>query len=281
MSSLSFWVDESEKGPLLAVGGVMVPWHLVPHIVQEWRRIKVGLGLDPGTEVKWNLPQSHATRIALERGGCSTRRLSEEAIRFVSLREDVICIVAVMFDERSQSQWKSRWAKASVRDFYCEGLKYALQRVAEEAAIQRTSSCVIVCDRPELGTKSFSWGSIKRGQTAVDEAYAGWYKSGVGVGPGRQMHNGCLAAISFHPSVLVGDGSYHDMLQLADVVVGATRDWVDSTRRDACDQWVIEQIRILSRSFRSRHGSPDFFGDGLVLWPWQPELWSRLQQSLR
>jgi hypothetical protein len=282
MGMLSLWVDESEKGSLLAVGGVLVEWDAVLGIIQQWHQMKVELGLDPHAEVKWNLPQGHPTRKRLESQARTTRDLAEKAIQTI-VSTEIYCIVAVMFDLRQLAWWKRIWSKASVRDFYCEGLRYVLQRAAEEVVERQASGCVVVCDTPGLGKDRFVSGSIRRGPKALEEAYAKWYVAGVEVGPGWRHHHGALKEIGFHPSALVSDATFHDMLQIADVVVGITRDWVVSVEERKSEAWLVEQMKALSQRFRSRHGYgvPPFWGDGLILWPHQDILYQHLQQSLK
>jgi hypothetical protein len=255
----------------------------VPSIVNGWRKVKAELGLPPEAEIKWNLPSGHPARRALEQGKRATKDLCVKATDFVAQRDDLSCIAVVMLEQRRDiSFWRKwRWSKASVRDFYCEGLKYLIQRAAEEVVEAKLQDCVIVCDTPELGTKPFALGAIRRGPGAVEEAYRDWYRHGVSVGPGREHHDGPLANIGFHPSVLIGDATYHDMLQIADVVAGVTREWVDAVRANRASSWEVDRFKAVSVRFRRRHGNPDFFGDGFALWPRQNELWTSLQRSVR
>jgi len=282
MSSLSVWVDESEKGDILVIAGVLVAWAAVPSIVKGWREVKDELGLQPDVEIKWNLPSGHPARQALKQREKTTKDLCLKAVEFVAERDDLTCLAVVMLEQRKDiSFWRKwRWPKASVRDFYCEGLKYLIQRAAEEVEEANLRDCVVVCDKPELGAKPFAFGSIRRGPGAVEKAYQSWYRDGVSVGPGKKHHNGPLAKIGFHPSVLIGDATYHDMLQIADIVAGLTREWVEAVRAMGFDSWEVALFRELSGRFRKRHGNPDFFGDGFVLWPPQNDLWKLLQQSV-
>lgn len=280
MTLLSVWIDESEKGRCLAVGGILVDWDAVPVLVKGWRSMKTNLGLPEDTEIKWNLPSNHPTRVKLERLGHSTRTASEKAVQFLA-DSRVSLIVVVMFDER-QEWWRHFFrSKASVRDFYCEGLKYVLQRHAEEAAEIGASNGVVICDTPELGNKTFQHGSIRRGRKAVEETYAEWYVRGVGVGPGKKQHSDPLKDAGFHPSILLADATHHDMLQMADIAVGATRAWVTGVADGRPDAWVTQQMKTLIPAFRAKHGKPAFWGDGLVLWPWQKQLWDTLKESLK
>jgi hypothetical protein len=282
MGSLSVWVDESEKGDILVVAGVLADWAAVPKIVRDWRQVKAGLGLPPEAEIKWNLPSGHPTRQALERGGRTTKDLCFKATDFIAGRHDLTCVAVVMLEQRNILLWKKLfWPKASVRDFYCQGLKYLIQRAAEEVVEAGLSDCVVVCDTPELGTKPFALGAIRRGPGAVKKMYGEWYRDGVSVGPGKKHHGGPLADIDFHPSVLIGDATCHDMLQIADVVAGVTREWVDAVRANHSSSWELDRFKAVSVRFRRQHGNPDFFGDGFVLWPRQKELWASLQLSVK
>ena len=277
---LGLWIDESEKDSLLAVGGVLLEWKEVTAVVNKWRDMKVDLGLKPDAEVKWNLASGHSTRVALQKSNHRTKDLSEKAVQLLASSE-MSFVVVVMFEQRQIASWRKRiWPKASVRDFYCEGLKYVLQRTAEEVVETGAAGCVVVCDTPELGIREFRYSSIRRGRKAVWEKYADWYTQGVGVGPGTREHKGALQNAGFQPSILVSRATYHDMLQMADIVVGATRDWVSGIRAGKPDGWVTQQVKTLSSRFRARHGKPSFWGDGLVVWPWQNELWEDLKNSL-
>jgi len=223
----------------------------------------------------------------------TTKDLCLEATNFVAQRNDLTCVAAVMLETRKDESRlkkqredisrlnKRNRPKAGVRDFYCEGLKYLIQRAAEEVVEASLQGCVVICDTPELGKKSFAAGAIRRGPGAVENAYRDWYRSGVRVGPSKQHHEGPLARIGFQPSVLTGDATYHDMLQIADVVAGVTREWVDAVRTNHSSSWELDRFKAVSVRFRRRHGNPDFFGDGFILWPWQNQLWASLKRSVK
>jgi len=281
MSSLSVWVDESEKDKILVVACVLAEWAAVPNIVKGWREVKVQLKLPPEAEIKWNLPHEHPTRQTLEQNGKTTKDLRAEAVEFVKNRDDFTCIAAAMLEQRKDTLfWRKLWPKASVRDFYCEGLKYLIQRAAEEVVEAELQDCVVVCDTPELGTKPFVFRAIRRGREAVKKAYQDWCRNGVGVGPGREHHDGPLTDIGFHPSILIGDATYHDMLQIADIIAGVTREWVEAVCMRHTNSWEVHLFKAVSVRFRRRHGTPDFFGDGFVLWPPKKDCWDRLKKSL-
>jgi hypothetical protein len=281
MGSLSVWVDESEKGKILVVAGVLADWTAVPSIVRGWRKVKAAFGLPPEAEIKSTLPDGHPTQQRLEDQKI-IRELCVKATEFIAGQDDLSCIAVAMVEKRNVPFWKKViWRKASVRDFYCEALKYIIQRAAEEVVEAKLQDCVVVCDTPELGKDKYQFRAIKRGKGAVEEAYQSWYWNGVSTGPGMQYHQGPLADIGFHPSVLIGDATYHDMLQIADAVAGVTSKWVDAVRKkNEVRSWEVDRFKTLSIRFRKRHGDPSFFGGGFVLWPKDEKLWALLQKSV-
>lgn len=285
MAALTLWLDESEseKARCFVLGGVLVEENVVPELVNKWRRLKSDLSLKEDAEIKWNLKQNHPTRKALEKSGYSTRDLCEQAVECLATNDQLSLIIAVMFDERQRGWWDSILGKKpAVRDFYCEGLKYILQRTAEEVVESNASSCLVVCDTPELGKQEFQYGSsIRVGPKAAQQAYAEWYSDGVGVGPGRKQCEGSLRDARFHPSILLADATFHDVLQMADITVGATREWVVSVLNKTRDSWITQQMQKLAQRLRNKHGQPSFWGDGLVLWPYQKELWEALKWSIQ
>jgi hypothetical protein len=238
MGSLSVWVDESEKGEILVVAGVLADWTAVPRIVRGWWKVKAAFGLPPEAEIKSTLPKDHPTRKSLKDPEI-IKKLCVEATEFIAGQDDLSCIAVVMVEKRKKVSSSNR----NVRDFYCEALKYIIQRAAEEVVEAKLQDCVVVCDTPELGKEKYQLRAIWRGKGAVEKAYQRWYWNGVSTGPGMQYHQGPLADIGFHPSVLIGHAKYHDMLQIADAVAGVTSKWVDAVRKkNEVRSWEVDRI---------------------------------------
>jgi len=275
------WFDESERGDMLVVGGFFAPLTDIDSMVKDWRQMKESLGLCPWAEVKWKLSQHHNARKELEKAGHTTRELAENALNIITKWPHVTVLVGVMIDVRRE-WWRQILGKTSSRDFYCEGLRYLLQRLGEESIEMQWNGCLVVCDTPSLGKEKKCLGAIRRSATAHYEIYKRCYELGSGVGPGRNHPNSPFSHLPFYPSLLVGDATFDDMLQVADVIVGAVADWVASVRKGKGDDWLVECIEKLVPLFRSRHGKPDFWGDGFFLWPKKAkaEVWFKLKSSL-
>ncbi|MCX7625360.1 MAG: hypothetical protein N2Z21_04030, partial [Candidatus Sumerlaeaceae bacterium] len=270
-------IDESARSPFLAVGGVLAEWDRVLSLVRDWRAMKSTLKLPEDQEVKWK------TKV---RDG-SLLQLQQKAVEFI-VKKELRTIVCVMTDKRKKRADDSK--QGGERDFYCEALKYVVQRV-QEISQQRPEdvrSCVVICDTPGLNKerkresdKKTLAGSIRRGQKAVLTTYAEWYKAGTATLPEKKTIWGPLTDNGFHPSMLIGDATYHDMLQIADVVVGATGEWVATVNKNkelSTEHKSI--IKTLSRSFLQDSTDRSFWGKGFILWPPDEDLWKKLKNSL-
>lgn len=245
--------------------------------------MKVSLNLDPWAEVKWKLPKDHHTRRKLEDAGFTTRELSEKALETITKQPTITALVTIMIESRRE-ETKNMINRIfrispSVRDFYCQALGYLLQRLAEEAEETHWAGCIVVCDNPSLGKKKFRMGTLWREPTAHYKKYKNCYESGPGVGPGRNFSEKSLYALGFYPSLVVADATFDDMLQIADIIVSCTADWVSHIEKDQEDAWLQERFIQLAKILRNKHGSPEFWGDGLVLWP-RNELWHKARRAV-
>ena len=234
---LAMLVDESEQGQFLGIGGYIAELVKLSYIEQSWRRMKSNIGLDPDDEVKWNLPQNHPTRRKLEAMEKKTKQLNEMMIECIAQLDISICVV-IMTEGRGFI--RQLLGKRSVRDFYCEGLRYLLQRFAEtltESSLGDVfpflpSFCIV--DRPE-GIKRLqapNWASslkcLKKGPKAPFELYRQAMREGPGEGP-KRLGNHPLRDLGSHSGLLMSHASHNDLLQIADCIVGCVTSWVHDT----------------------------------------------------
>jgi hypothetical protein len=276
----SLYADECQQGVFLGIGGFYAGIADLPRIEAAWRDMKVRvLGLDPDDELKWNLPEDHPTRRKLNgsgRGG----PIRNEAMVAVVAAQPVTLVCAVMSDVRSP-WWRQFTGQRSVRDFYCEGLKYVLQRLGDEAYARPTgepSLCVV--DRPAGLTKLETyWRStrwLEHGLKAAHQLYRRVMTDGPGRGPRGQVAS--LRQAGFASGLLVGYASHDDLLQVADCVIGAVTSLVRDTSDGRASDWLVGLVRSLVPKFRG--AGAEMFGNGFVLWPPQIPLWNSLQARL-
>lgn len=286
---LTLFADESEQGKFLGVGGFYLPLARLLDLERLWRQLKVGFGLDAQDEIKWTLPAGHPTRENLAANQHTTRQLQEAAINLIAQTE-LIVVVAVMVEIRKLS-WRDRLRRKrlSPRDFYCEGLRYVLQRFNEQAFLQRQAHqprlpLLCVVDRPGTAKSPsrsvqarIAGTTIRLGEGAALDQYKDGFALGPGEGPAH-LGNQPMRNLDFHSALLVSAAAYSDALQVADVMVGCVTSWVADIHASAANPWLCARVRLLKPRFRG--GLAGMFGDGFVLWPWQNTLWVALQNSI-
>jgi len=285
----ALYVDESEQGDLLAVGGFYADLRDLPRIEAAWRDMKsTQLGLDGDDELKWSLPEGHPTRKKLDAAGMAGRMRNEAMIGV--LRELPITLVCAVMRENRGSGWLSVIGRRSVRDFYCEGLRYVLQRFGDEAQGRGDEEpwlCVV--DKPEGLHRMVAqfhgttirppWRSaslLEHESKAAHALYRTAMCGGPGNGPRGQVPP--LRQIAFISGLLMGHGSHDDLLQVADCVVGVTGSCVKSISSGNASDWRVDQLRALVPKFRG--GRSGMFRDGFMLWPQERDLWSALKNRL-
>jgi hypothetical protein len=276
----ALYLDESEQGAFLGVGGFYADLSHVSQMEAAWRQMKVNdLGLDADDELKWNLPEGHPTRRKLDASGRGGRQRNEAMIdTLTSLPLTFVC--AVMRDTRSPG-WQRITGPRSARDFYCEGLRYVLQRFGEEAHTRAGNEpCLCVVDRPEGLTRiNLPWSStrwLEHGLKAAHEMYRNVMGQGPGRGPQGEVRP--LRQARFASGLLVGHASHDDFLQMADCVSGAVTSLVKDSADGPASDWLVGLVRAMVPRFRG--GRAEMFGNGLVVWPMDPDLWNSLRRRL-
>ncbi len=276
----ALYVDESEQDPFLGVGGFYANLAHLPQIEAAWRDMKVeDLGLDPDDELKWNLPEDHPTRKKLDASGKGGRRPNEAMID--TLTSQPVTFVCVVMRDNRKPGWPQIVKKRSARDFYCEGLKYVLQRFGEEAHTRSGDEpwlCVV--DRPEglkkigLHWRSTQW--LEHGPKAAHELYRKVMAEGPGRGPQGDVRP--LRQARFASGLFVGHASHDDLLQMADCISGAVTSLVKDSARGSATDWLVGLTKAMVTGFRG--GRATMFGNGLIVWPMDLDLWNSLKQRL-
>lgn len=266
MSTYELYIDESYDNAqrCMAVGGFWLPCEGVNDTMRRLEEVKDKFGLVVRDEIKWSLGQGHPTRKKLDCGKVDWKTVRERLFLAICRLEWLTFVVIIMRDVRNLDKWKtSVWKKAGLEDFYCEAVRYFLQRAAEEAELSGWSRAMLICDQPNLGGQRFQHGSIYRGPQALFEAYKEWYERGVGMGPGRQRSSRPLKALRFDAAPYLSRAADHPLLQVADLVVGATLRLFLNERfaRSSLVRYG------LSLRLRRRYGHPGFWGDGLTVHP--------------
>jgi len=289
-------LDESERGEFLAVGGLIVPTGRACDLEAEWRQLKANCGLSAELPLKWAPPRESVAR--LRAGGLNVDDIRRSVCQWVGRRSDILAL-AMVHEERRRGLLRP--GRGGVRDFYATGVAFAVQRFAEVVADPKFADRphVVVLDsiawsrgrRSPLWDNRITrfhvqlmWGSkrqaivpwMAKGHKALLESYGEWHRRGfsdVKIPPLEQR--------GFVSSFLEAQGDRMDMLQIADCVCGCAAELFFSVASGQPFPVARECMRTLLPVFCRMTGfGTDVWGDGIVLYPPNDELWWRVRRLL-
>lgn len=283
-----FWIDESLKEvtdpsqkPLIAVGGFYIPILESQYCISAWQALKRTFGIDEDSEIKWNLPKKHPTRIEIEQKQIDYWKFRKSALELLESWQFFFCVVSILKDKRDRCLWQWDRIRPSCVDLYSECLKYSLQRVAEESCDSKWMYCLVISDRFSTGKGKIEIGAVRKGPNIIQEYYNRLYREGVGGGPNSLYENHTLKNLNFYPSILMSDATYDDLIQIADFVVSCTADWVFDTLYNTKKTFSTECMKILAPRFRNVSQTTfGFFKDGFNPYPFDDEEILKLKLSL-
>jgi hypothetical protein len=305
------YLDESDHGEFLSVGGYYCWSRDVPRVELAWQQVKQRLNLDPAWPLKWS-PQGTVQQLLKEKTGVDeARRRAAAAIAGLPIE-----VVAVVLQERRGTYlvlgpgvdadpevvaWKNVHPQGGgVRHFYLRGVEFALQRFAhyaKELPLENREPCHLVLENlgwasnPGKMTKRLtaqlekmpetdSWvirAWIEKGAQALCEAYARWCRNGLAK-PYDSL--GDLQALGFESTFHECHDEWSDAMQIADFVAGCFGAFVSDLSRGK--QGVAQDCaRALQPRIRAT-GSIGFgiWGNGFVLWPPNQEIWAKAKGAL-
>ncbi|SRR5579875_148426 len=298
------FLDESEQGQFLCVGGVYAAVSAVGRVEARWRDLKQRLGLGPGDCFKWS-PEERVTK---KLKSLAEARLA--AAELVASLEEMTAVSVVLQERRGNYvvsepgrkreilSWDqlSGNQRGGVRHFYLRGLEFAVQRFARDCDPPEEHAAIVVDNldwtRNPKNRKTLvrmlkrlpqadKWAIkdwIKKGTEAAREAYARWLHEGLD-SPGYQTRP--LKDLLFESTFHEAAGRWSDALQIADFIAGCSAAFFADLDKDKVGGASERYLRLLLPRLRNRPGvGCGVWGNGLVLWPPNHTLWEVAKKRL-
>lgn len=254
----SLWLDESVRGGVLTVGGVMLRTADEVGVVEAWRALKQRMGLDQFDELKHAINEKHPSRARLDALGWVQKERVPAMLEVIS-SQPVLVIVATRVDDR---EWDGR---THPKDYYVDALMWCVVRFCN--AMHRDGRATrgphrVAVDYPtppdELKDRRVSRRLRElyeaNPDTAAFQRYerAWTYRTGtMASGTMPALRSGDLA-----PYLAAMHSKHCDLLQIADVVTGTTNEFV---------AWNLSQAE----------------GGDLPLWSYRDTNFQRLRPAVR
>jgi hypothetical protein len=235
---------------IVLFGGIAVPAAEIATLRQSVEAVKARFGA-ARAPVKWNfrdlenlyarrnLKELHAKLAASSR---DWRREIFEAAASAKFSIIVSCV-----ESYSVIRQDIKDAKAGLAGF---AFGNGLMRFALHVQARKPDAATVILDWPEKGDPG-----------PFDREYASAYVYGTSTNRDVKYHSGPLSQINFSDSVMYSSMRHSTLLQLADLIVGATREFVECAIGKKDDPFGLQLLRVLQGHFR---GAPDkIFGRGI------------------
>jgi hypothetical protein len=254
-------VSGERKPPdVLVIGGYTIPSFQVGPLLKKVREIKEAHGLDPHCPVKWNM---RGLDRALEAHGLIDQKVTLIGQSNV-IRSDLLNALAALGGKMFASIIRAYSNKKQIlgetkEDLVSFSFGNLLMRVGlfckDVAGGRRVD---VLLDRPE--------GNNRRPFTA--EYHTGWrYGRSGPEGKAVPYQCGALADIAFAPTPIFAGMEFEPRLQLADLVVGAVREFIRFSLGKANeDSFGVQRFKSLIRHFHQVAGS-QILGRGITVSP--------------
>lgn len=218
-------LDESIKDPYIGVGGLICKQDDIADLEERWGDVKERMGLSRTDELKWSLGQNHPSRLAVQGTPWDLQSARAPAMVEAIAAMPVTALCDVLVDRRNLPG-------RGQLDFYRHALNWLLGRFAMFLQRVRGASSdgphFVIVDQPPIpqdvapGSSlrdSPSYGWIGRRHRIAFDVYTDAYEVGFSTYANPPPP---LRALGLYPSLVVSHADVNPLLQMADVVVGAT-----------------------------------------------------------
>ena len=265
----------AEAPDILLVAGYCVPRSRRDELFEAVRHSKKDLLGNEYYPVKWNILslKQHCQNFR-DTNVLQSLLTVSDSLR-VRLLAHLLESGATMFASVIQAYSNNRQVLGSTRgDLVGYSFGNILQRLGLFIKNYRQTSRVhvqLILDWPEGSNRA----------PFIREYWSGWQRGISGEDAGHQStyYSGPLKDLDFDPAILFGCTEFHPGLQLADLVTGVTRSFIDYAMgsRTKNDFGVQQFMRILPRFYRS---NGQILGYGLVVSPVSSNLATMVREAL-
>ncbi len=238
-------LDPEDSSPdVFAIGGYFIRLEQLNDFQNRIQQVKDGYGFPPQTPVKWNLKDTGIKRFCT-----GDRWLSEDVTGRLlqysfNIRRDLLSLIGE-FDARIfiSARYDHHWRETTHAEFYGWAFENLLQRVGlmfqrQDLRARENSSTILVMDWPqnEVGKDFF-------------DLYQGGYHFGYGLATHQNYFSGRLSDFHLLDSLTHASTYHSGPLQIADLVVGCCRDFLNWAYRGRGEQKIRGMFDLLIGHF--------------------------------
>ncbi len=260
----------AEAPDIVIVGGYGIDREKKASFYEEVANVKRSYGLDPDCPVKWNMKDLKKSLAAGDFKECLPKLLEYSDSLRLELLNVLVTLKAYCFLSviRAHST-RRKVLSATQQDLAAFSFGNLLMRIGKfRRSSLKIRTCEVVLDWPARSDRS----------PFVNEYRQAW-RQGKSTGRTVTYHCGALRDIGFYPSPVFSVMELDPRLQVADLVVGATRCFVDfALGKTTDDNFGVQCLSLLKP--RIWQSSGRMIGNGLTVSPTRSDFSDALASGL-
>jgi hypothetical protein len=264
----------SEAPDVLVIGGYAIPRDKVSPLLQKVQEIKANRGLNPHCPVKWNMRDLDRALVVHDLVGQKDILIGQSNVLRTELLNELVAAGATVFASAILAYSNKKQVLGKTReDLVCFSFGNLLMRLGlfcKEAAKGRRVD--ILLDWPEKNDRT----------PFTAEYYTGWRHGRSGPQERAvRYQSGALSSIGFAPTPTFAGTEFEPRLQLADLVVGATREFINfSLGKTKDDAFGVQRFKSLIPHFYQASGF-QILGRGITISPTNSDFSGAILSALK
>jgi len=264
----------AEAPDVLVIGGYAIPRDKVTPLLKKVQEVKAYRGLNAHCPVKWNMRDLDRALAAHDLIGQKDILIGQSNLLRTDLLDQLTAAGATIFASAICAYSNKKQVLGKTReDLVCFSFGNLLMRVGlfcKEAAGGRRIDALL--DWPERNDRG----------PFTAEYYTGWRYGRSGPEEKAVRYQcGALADIAFSPTPIFAGMEFEPRLQLADLVVGATREFINfSLGKAKEDSFGVQRFKSLIPHFYQAPGS-QILGRGMTISPTNSDFSSAVLAALK
>lgn len=261
-------VRKAEIPDIMLYGGIVVNIRDVQRLRSDVEAAKAidGCGRWP---VKWNMKAIKSLYAKLGRQDVYQRLLnsSNEWRKkiFLQLSRHKVTLIVACIEHYGKRRLVQKKKKSELSQYVFSD---ALMRVGMHVKECGASQALVILDWPDKGDPK-----------PYTVEYAAAFNTGEASSRKVKYFCGALSELGFHDSVMFTRSHHSTLLQVADLVVGATADFIQQCLGKREEGFGIECLRLVYHRFR---GAPEqVFGRGIIISSGNTDLSNRVKRGIK
>jgi hypothetical protein len=264
----------AEAADVLVIGGYTIPRDKVAPLLKKVQKVKEKRGLNPHCPVKWNMRDLDRALMANDLIGQKDTLIGQSNVLRTELLNELTAAGATIFASAIRAYSNKKQILGKTREdlvgFSFGNLLMRVGLFCKEAAGGRRVD--VLLDWPERNDRS----------PFTTEYYTGWRHGRSGPeGKSVIYQCGALADLAFSPAPTFAGMEFEPRLQLADLVVGATREFINFSLGEAKeDSFGVQQFKSLIPHLYQPSGRRSF-GRGITVSPANSDFSTAVLEGLK